>query len=167
MTSEPTRYPKLLWVAMAVCGLASFAAFAIPMYVIRPFRAQGATELAVALVVRRWGPGLAVVAALLSLSVALLLWRGASGWRVRAAAVTMTVLTLLFAGLSQVNVYELMFHPAGDPQFVAAADAKVEQDDMVLAVSLNGADHAYPIRTMGYHHIANDWVGGVPIAATY
>ncbi len=33
----------------------AFGCVAYPMYVIRPFRAQGSTELAVALVVRAWG----------------------------------------------------------------------------------------------------------------
>jgi Protein of unknown function (DUF3179) len=28
-------------------------------------------------------------------------------------------------------------------------------------------NHAYPIGAMGYHHVVNDTVGGVPVAATY
>ena len=40
-------------------------------------------------------------------------------------------------------------------------------DDKVLAVSWGRMARAYPIRTMGYHHIVNDTVGGVPIAVTY
>jgi hypothetical protein len=60
-----------------------------------------------------------------------------------------------------------MFHPIGAPQVEPAALAKVDPDDMVIAVKLNGSARAYPIREMGYHHIANDWVGGEPIVATY
>jgi hypothetical protein len=26
---------------------------------------------------------------------------------------------------------------------------------------------AYPVRSLSYHHIVNDVIGGVPIAATY
>jgi hypothetical protein len=37
----------------------------------------------------------------------------------------------------------------------------------VLAVSVGKEARAYPIRTMGYHHIVNDTVGGAPIAVTY
>ena len=40
-------------------------------------------------------------------------------------------------------------------------------DDKVLAVTLGQEARAYPIRTMGYHHIVNDTVNGVPIAVTY
>jgi len=37
---------------------------------------------------------------------------------------------------------------------------------MVLAVKIHGEAVAYPVRQMGYHHIMQDVVGGVPIAAT-
>jgi hypothetical protein len=60
-----------------------------------------------------------------------------------------------------------MFHPYSAPAFGPASAVLVDADDKVLAVSLGGEAHAYPIRTMGYHHIVNDTVGGVPIAATY
>jgi hypothetical protein len=123
--------------------------------------------LAVALVVRRYGPWLAIVCAVASVAGAVALWRSAARWRTRIGVAALSLFTLLFTALSHVNVYELMFHPAGNPRFEAADKAKIDKDDMVLSVSLGGESHAYPIRTMGYHHIVNDWVGGVPIAATY
>ena len=43
----------------------------------------------------------------------------------------------------------------------------MDADDKVLAVKVGQHARAYPIRTMGYHHIVNDTVGGVPIAVTY
>ena len=48
-----------------------------------------------------------------------------------------------------------------------AEDAKLDTGEMVLTVSFNGDARAYPVREMAYHHIVNDVVGGVPIAATY
>jgi hypothetical protein len=60
-----------------------------------------------------------------------------------------------------------MFHPYDTPAFASAVDVPVDADDMVLAVKLGGEAHAYPIRTMGYHHIVNDTLGNVPIAVTY
>ena len=160
MAIGETNQSKLFWTAMTVCCMAAFAAFAIPMYVIRPFRAQGATELAVALAVKQWGPGVAVLAAAICSGGAFLVRR--------RAAVVLAFFSVLFAVLSRVNVYEaLMFHPIGELRFIAASEAPVDKDDMVIAVTLKGEAHAYPIRTMGYHHIANDWVGGTPIAATY
>jgi hypothetical protein len=38
---------------------------------------------------------------------------------------------------------------------------------MILAVRIGAEARAYPIREMAYHHVLNDLVGGVPIAATY
>ena len=167
MTQSITKSRGFAWSVLVVGALVAFGAFAIPMYVIRPFRAQGATELAIALVVRRWGPWAAIAFAIPGLAMMVSLWRGANGWLARATATALALFTLLFTALSQVNIYELMFHPAGRPQFTLAEQATIDKDDMVLDVAIAGESHAYPIRTMGYHHIINDWVGGVPIAATY
>lgn len=60
-----------------------------------------------------------------------------------------------------------MFHPYDAPSFGSNDAVKVDSDDKVLAVVIESQARAYPIRTMGYHHIVNDTVGGVPIAVTY
>ena len=157
---------RLRWVGLIVLALLSFASFAVPMYVIRPFRHQDAAELAFALVVRRWAPAVATICALCSLTLVLYSWDGLK-WKSRTLLGATLTLTCLFAVLTHVNVYELMFHPVGVPDFLPAAQAGIDSDDMVLVVKVSGEARAYPIRTMGYHHIVNDWVGGVPIAATY
>jgi hypothetical protein len=157
---------RILWLGLGALFLTAFFSFAFPMYVIRPFRVQGARELAIALVVRRVGPPLAILCAIASLTAVILLWRK-SRWFGRAGAILTSLLTIAFAWLSQVNIYEVMFHPVPKAGFIAADKAKVDGDDMVLVVSIGGQQRAYPIRTMGYHHIVNDWVGGVAIVATY
>jgi hypothetical protein len=84
--------------------------------------------------------------------------------------VTLTVLLLVAvagAVLTHVNIFEKMFHPYGSPAFGSADVVNMDPDDKVLAVKVGLAARAYPIRTMGYHHIVNDTVGGVPIAVTY
>ena len=73
----------------------------------------------------------------------------------------------LGAYLTRVNVYELMFHPVDDPRFESARKAKIDANDMVIAVNEGGIARAYPIRAMGYHHIVNDVVSGEPIVSTY
>jgi len=60
-----------------------------------------------------------------------------------------------------------MFKPYPTPEFEASSTANVDADDKVLAVAIGGQSHAYPIRTMGYHHIVNDLIAGTPIAVTY
>ncbi|MEM8857007.1 MAG: DUF3179 domain-containing protein [Chloroflexota bacterium] len=39
--------------------------------------------------------------------------------------------------------------------------------DAVFGISINGDHRAYPLRVMDWHEMANDIVGGVPIALTY
>jgi len=65
-----------------------------------------------------------------------------------------------------VNVYEKMFHPITNITFGAAGDSKLDGDEKVIAIAI-GAARAYPIRSISYHHIVNDVVDGVPVAATY
>jgi hypothetical protein len=148
-------------------GLVALAMFAYPMYVIRPFRAQGATELAVALAVKQAAVWVTVGCAIAALICLWALFQRPSRWATRVVAIVFTALACGSIWLVRFNVYEKMFHPIGAPQVEPAAIAKVDPDDMVIAVKLNGSARAYPIREMGYHHIANDWVGGEPIVATY
>ena len=37
----------------------------------------------------------------------------------------------------------------------------------MIAVKIGGEARAYPIRSMSYHHVVNDVVGGAAIVATY
>ena len=138
-----------------------------PIYVIRPFRGQGVRELAAALLVIRFRPfvdGLCVVLAVVALAR---YWPLQSRrWR-RAGTAAATLGVCAFGALSLVNVYELMFHPINAPAVEAAADSKLDKNEMVIAVRINGASRAYPIRSISYHHIVNDTVGGLPVVATY
>ena len=81
--------------------------------------------------------------------------------------VCLCVVAIAGACLTHFNIFEKMFHPYDAPAFGSADKAPVDRDDMVLAVMLGGHARAYPILSMGYHHIVNDTVGGVPIAVTY
>ena len=78
------------------------------------------------------------------------------------------VLVCILAMLARANVYEqLMFHPLEPPSFAAPTDAKLDADDKLIVVKINGSARAYPIREMGYHHVVNDVVGGTALVATY
>jgi len=155
-----------LWVAV-LCALVSIGCVAIPMYVIRPFRPQDPGQLALALTVRGIGPWLSAVCVLG------VLWALFTGWKRsvrvlgRIGLVCLCVLTIVTACLTHINIFEIMFHPYPAPAFVDASVAQVDAGDKVMSVHIGEETHAYPIRIMGYHHIVNDSVGGVPIAATY
>ena len=154
-----------------VCAVVSAACVMIPMFVIRPFRPQAATALNVALRVRQVGPWVSALCAVLLVAVTVWSWKrvgtGVRRVRFRIAMVGLCVVAIAGASLTHVNIFEKMFHPYDAPAFGSAAAVTVDPDDKVLAVWLGGQARAYPIRTMGYHHIVNDTVGGVPIVVTY
>jgi hypothetical protein len=156
-----------LWLALASVGAAvSIACVMIPMYVIRPFRPQNAQALQVALAARDAGPWLSGLCAAIVLLLTVKLWRNA-----RVGARIMLVCLMLMAGagavFTHVNIFEKMFHPYGAPSLVDVAAAAVNPNEKVLAVKVGQDARAYPVLTMGYHHIVNDTVGGMPIAVTY
>jgi hypothetical protein len=158
-------FGRIRWVPVLLACLGMSLILVIyPIYVIRPFRAQGARELAVALIVSRSRPGLTAISALAAVWAAIA-YRGRWWRRILAGAGAVFVCAL--AALARVNVYELMFHPDDHPAFAAASDVKLDKDDKLIVVKVRGSARAYPIRTMGYHHVINDIVGGTALAATY
>ncbi|HVB02739.1 MAG TPA: DUF3179 domain-containing (seleno)protein [Chitinophagaceae bacterium] len=44
---------------------------------------------------------------------------------------------------------------------------KVDTQNLIIGISLNGHAKAYPIQIIGYHHQVIDTIGGVPIMVTY
>ena len=147
--------------------LVSFAALIYPIYVIRPFRHQGPRELAAALEIIQIRPPIELACVVLALGGLLWYWRAQPMISRRRFAAGGAFLVCTFAILTRVNLFELMFHPDTHPLFTPIQQAKVDPDDMVLAVKLGGMARAYPIRSMGYHHVINDVVGRQPIVATY
>jgi len=163
-TQRPGWRFILIWL---IAGALAWALLIYPMYVIRPFRHQGPRELLAALAVLRYRP-IGMVLALAAMVAAIV-----SYWRAERRTWRRVLSALCVAGvaaaavLSRINVYELMFHPAGTPVIADAATSKLDGGEMVIAVKVNGAARAYPIRSMSYHHIFNDVVAGEPIVATY
>jgi len=156
------------WAALLlVCLTVSLFLLVYPVYVIRPFRHQGATELAVALTVMRFRPIAIGAAVVLAAIAAVQYWSARSSlWRRTLVAMTAAA-TFACAALSRINIYEKMFYPVGRPEFIAASTSNLNGAEKVLAIRAGGAVRAYPIRSISYHHIVNDRLGGVAIAATY
>lgn len=157
--------------ALAAAALVAVGAAGLPYYVMRPFRAQGARELALALVTLRWSPLIAAACVAAGIWAAIPLWRRAGSLWARGARRAAAGAGLLVIGLSalgtQVRVFERMFAPMSSTHVVPADAARVEPDDMVLAVRVGGARRAYPVRTLAYHHVLNDEIDGIPVVATF
>jgi hypothetical protein len=158
---------RIFTLVLFACLAVALICVAYPIYVIRPFRHQGARELAVALAVSRFRPVVTLIAAIAAVLAAVGYWRiEAAKWR-RALTTVGAVLVVVLAFLTRVNVYELMFHPLNHPSFTAANQVKLDGAEKVVAVRIGGEARAYPIRSMSYHHVVNDVVGGAAIVATY
>jgi hypothetical protein len=163
---EATKTGRALWIA-ALCASISIVCLAIPIVVIRPFRSQDPGQLAFALTVRNAAPWISALCLLLLLWIDFALWKRATRLFTRIVLVCLSALTLVAACLAHVNIFEIMFHPYPSPAFADAKSVQIDADDKLLSVTIGAETHAYPIRTMGYHHVVNDTVGGTAIAATY
>jgi hypothetical protein len=159
-----TRKP-ILWLGMIL--VLSFVLLVYPIYVIRPFRYQGPHELGRALAVLRVRPFFQIALAIAGLASLALWWPRSQGVIRRLGAGLCALLVIACGVLSCVNVYELMFHPLERAEFASVSEAKLDGDEQVIAVKIGDAARAYPIRSMSYHHVVNDTLGGVPLAATY
>jgi len=146
--------------------LFAFLFLAYPIYVIRPFRYQGPRELAAALLVTQYRPYLEILLSAAALFLVITAWHRVTAFR-KGMLVLLTLLVLGCALLSRINVYEKMFYPLQQPTFSAAAQSRLDADEQVIAVKVNNAARAYPIRDISYHHIVNDKLGGRAIVATY
>jgi hypothetical protein len=161
------RTPKIvpaLSLFVASLGILMFAAY--PMYVIRPFREQRPAALERALWILLHDKALSLIAASVVVALGLFLWRRA-GWVAKALLAPAMGIAILAAVSTWINPFEHIFHPLGEPSYVAADRATIDANDMVIAVTLVGESRAYPIREMGYHHVVNDRLHGLPIVVTY
>ena len=149
-----------------LCAAIATSLLVYPLVIIQPFKYQTSGNLQRALLVFQIAPTTELIVALLALATLLLCWR-AFRRRARVIGSLLLTITLAAAILVRVNIFEQMFHPAGTPRFIAVHDSKLDARDMLITVTLNNNAHAYPVREMGYHHLVNDFVGGVPVVATY
>ena len=161
MTSPPSRRPALFLMLASLAVGIFFLGY--PNYVIRPRRPKGPRELQAALFVLQYRPVAEILCVVLAWGALVWFLRSKPRLASRIGAIAVTVLVFAAAALSRVNVYEIMFHPAGVPSFEPVRETKLDGDEKVLAVHAR----AYPVRSISYHHIVNDVEGGVPIAVTY
>lgn len=149
-----------LLAAVALFGLA------YPLYALWPFRGQTPGELHLALLVLRYRSVVEFLVAVAALAT-LFIWRHQHNRRSGAWVISATLLVCACGLLTRVNVFEVLFHPVSGPSFAPVAQSHLDGKEKVLAVKIGTSARAYPVRNLSYHHIVNDVLGGVPIAATY
>jgi hypothetical protein len=153
-------------VAFAISTLISVSLFIVPAFIIRPFKFQAPRSLLWALAVKHQAPLWTLLFAIATSILAVALWSRVSSLG-RALMAVGVFLTIGAAVMSRVDYFEWMFHPIASAGYEPAASVKLDSSEMVMAVNISNDARAYPIREMAYHHVLNDYAGGVPIAVTY
>lgn len=57
--------------------------------------------------------------------------------------------------------------PIYQPEIIASQSAQLEEDDLVIGVTVGPQARAYPIRTLRFREMVNDELDGVPILVTW
>jgi hypothetical protein len=154
------------WLLFSASAIICMGWFFIPAFIIQPFRHQTPAGLALAMALRQRAPWVTLATACVCLVFAVAVWTSIRRWQKIVLAFVMVLVTFS-AVMARLNYFEWMFHPVDSAQFESASASKLDRGEMILAVCIGAEARAYPIREMAYHHVLNDVVGGVPIAATY
>ena len=158
---------KTAWLILFAIVAVAAAIVVIPVWLIQPFAPQTARGIAVSYYLRSWSPSLTIIFALAAIALAVFIWKR-SRWFSSVPLIIPLFLIFLFTWFARQNHFEWMFNPLPRTNFVKVAETNfVADDDMVLAVNINGDAVAFPVLQMAYHHVAQDVVGGTPITATY
>ena len=153
---------------MLATVFAVLAIVAIPVWLIQPFAPQTGRGLEISFLLKSWSPFLTLAALLISAVVSVFIWRNSKRRFWKALPILPLAVVLFCTWFARQNHFEWMFNPLAQTAFAKASESDfVGNDDMVMAVKINDEAVAYPIRQVAYHHIVEDVVGGVPIAATY
>jgi hypothetical protein len=167
MDAPPNRLAnRALWLLLGVSTIVSLSLFLVPAFVIRPFRHQSQRALDLAIAVKGMAPALTIALLAIVLALSWRLWRGLSK-ELRAGVITAVLLSTASAVMVRQNYFEWMFHPIAGAGFVSAADTRLGDKEMVMAVKVGQQSRAYPIVQMAYHHVLNDTVAREPIVVTY
>jgi hypothetical protein len=155
-------------IATALIPIALIALAVLPLVIDQPFGAQTARTLEAAFTMRRWSPLVTMLGVAALAYVAITSLRRRRTWAASVGFAGALAMATAAAWFARQNTFEWMFNPLPRPQFVASDKATfVDPNDLVLSVSLDGDDAAYPIRQMAYHHLVNDRIGRTPAVVTY
>jgi amino acid transporter len=159
---------KTAWFVLLVIVAAVVAMVFTPVWFIKPFNAQTERQVEISYLLKSWSPILTIVFALLAIGLAVFIWKNSKRWFGKAALIIPLLIIFVFTWFARQNHFEWMFNPLENTKFARISEADfVKDDEMVLAVNINGDAVAFPVRQMAYHHIAQEVVGGTPITATY
>ena len=156
------------WLLLIIIAITAFALVAIPVYLIQPFAPQTENALTISYYLRVFSPYLTIILAIIALILCVQIWRNSKYWFTNITLILPIIIIGFSIWFSQQNHFLWMFNPSVNPSYAKVSEVDfVKDEEMVLAVNINGESVAYPVLQMAYHHIVQDVVGGQPITATY
>jgi hypothetical protein len=93
--------------------------------------------------------------------------KGNSIWEKVGLGILSLVYIGIFYAFTFVMEADKMFLQPTHTYFYKIAENKIPLDKLVIGVTENGIDKAYPIQLIGYHHQVRDSIGQTPILVTY
>lgn len=93
--------------------------------------------------------------------------KGNSIWEKIGLAVLSLVYIAIFYVFTFMMEADKMFLQPTHTYFYKIAENKIPIDKLVIGVTENGIEKAYPIQLIGYHHQVRDSIGQTPIMVTY
>ena len=93
--------------------------------------------------------------------------KGNSTWEKIGLGILSLVYIAIFYVFTFMMEADKMFLQPTHTYFYKIAENKIPIDKLVIGVSENGIDKAYPIQLIGYHHQVRDSIGQTPIMVTY
>lgn len=159
---------KIAWIVLLLAVLITFLFIFVPVWLIQPFAPQTTRSIEISYFLKSWSPIVTVILAILAVALAVFIWSRSRRWFAKSALIVPIFFIVVFTWFARQNHFEWMFNPLGNTQFSRVSEVDfLPDDEMVLAVKLNGEAAAFPVTFMGYHHIAQAVIGGTPITATY
>ncbi len=159
---------KTAWLILLAIVVAAAAMVAVPVWLIQPFAAQTDKEVEISFLLKNWSPVLTIIFALAAIGLAVFIWKNSKRWFGKAALIVPLFIIFVSTWFARQNHFEWMFNPLAQASYAKVSETDfVSDDDMVMAVNINGDAVAYPVRQMAYHHVVQTVVGGTPITATY
>ncbi len=93
--------------------------------------------------------------------------KGNSTWEKVGLGVLSFVYIAIFYVFTFMMEADKMFFQPTRTYFYKIAENKIPLDKLIIGVTENGIDKAYPIQLIGYHHQVRDSIGQTPIMVTY
>jgi hypothetical protein len=138
------------------------------VYFIMPFPgSQHANSIGIAYFLGRNKWLLRIIGLLLIAYPAYRVFTAGKSWQQLLLASILIVFGIVFYLFNFRYEADRMFYQPANKNFAAAAGNRVDSNNLVIGVEINGEAKAFPIQIIGYHHQVRDTIGHMPVMITY